>query len=162
MQYLSFNKRFLSLAIACSVVGTIACSMAGTAGAFQAVPTDEKSSETDRMVASERFDHEVREDFFAGFQGDEEALNRAMETCKAVLEKEPEHAEAMVWLGAGEMYLSGEKFSAGNVAVGMKLWTSSIEKLDKAEELEPDNVARSTQCAADDGETTSGESAEEL
>jgi len=49
----------------------------------------------------DRFDHVVRNDFFAGFAGDEEALERAMKVSGETLAANPEHAEALVWHGAG-------------------------------------------------------------
>jgi tetratricopeptide (TPR) repeat protein len=87
-----------------------------------------------------RFDLKVREDFFAGFEGNKEALERAMKTCETVLAKEPKHAEAMVWLGSGQVFLSGQFFNKGNVAEGMKSWQAGLSNMDKAAELEPDNI----------------------
>ncbi len=87
-----------------------------------------------------RFDYKVREDLFAGFQGDVEALTRGMKTCEDVLAVEPKHAEAMVWLGGGQVYLSGQNFSKGNVVEGMKNWQIGIKNMDLAAELEPENI----------------------
>jgi hypothetical protein len=109
--------------------------------------TDAHSTETQEATGQEvatkddvRFDHKVREDFFAGFQGDETSLQRGIKTCREVLEKEPKHAEAMVWLGSGQVYLSGQFFSKGQVAEGMKNWQAGLENMNKAAELEPDNI----------------------
>ena len=49
-----------------------------------------------------RFDHKVREDFFAGIGGNKEALDRAMKITDEVLAKDPNHAEALVWHGSGQ------------------------------------------------------------
>ena len=51
--------------------------------------------------SAERFDMEVRNDFFAGFSGNKEALDRAMQKSEAVMAANPKHAEAMVWHGGG-------------------------------------------------------------
>lgn len=98
---------------------------------------------TDKEVKKpvrDAFPAEIREDFFEGFQGDMDRLKAGMEACQKILVSDPKHAEAMVWLGSGEMFQSGQAFQKGNVAAGMGLWTSSIEKMDKAAELEPDNI----------------------
>ena len=87
-----------------------------------------------------RFDLVVREDYFAGFNGDTKALERGMKASQEVLKDDPKHAEAMVWLGAGQVFLSGQNFSKGNVVDGMKMWQEGLAKMDAASELEPDNI----------------------
>ncbi len=88
----------------------------------------------------ERFDLVVREDLFAGFEGDGERLKKAMAKCEEILAKNEKHAEAMVWLGAGEVFLSGQSFQKGNVGKGMTYWQTGLDRMNKAAELEPDNV----------------------
>ena len=96
---------------------------------------------TTKTVAYDaRFDHQVREDLFAGFEGDEEALQRGLNTCEEVLKKNPKHAEALVWRGAARVFLSGEQFGKGDMINGMKNWSGGIKDMDRAKELEPDNV----------------------
>ena len=51
----------------------------------------------DKPAAEGRFDTEVREDLFAGFGGDAEALARGAKTCDDALAKNPKNAEALVW-----------------------------------------------------------------
>ncbi|MEM9825727.1 MAG: hypothetical protein AAF958_04020 [Planctomycetota bacterium] len=92
---------------------------------------------TDRQ----RFDMVVREDFFAGFAGDQARLQRGMEECRRVLKDNPDHAEAMVWLGSGEVFSSGERFEKGDFPGGIQLWQSGLSKMDRAIELEPDSVS---------------------
>jgi hypothetical protein len=87
-----------------------------------------------------RFDKEVREDLFAGFRGDDKALARGLEKCDETLQKNPKHAEALVWRGAGRVFLAGKKFEAKNPAEGRKLWDSGLKDMDEAVKLEPDNV----------------------
>src|SRR5688572_26034123 len=53
------------------------------------------------QVSPARFDHAVRADFFAGFSGNDERLQRGMAVCEAVLAENPRHAEALVWHGSG-------------------------------------------------------------
>ena len=55
-----------------------------------------------------RFDHAVRTDFFAGFAGNKELLARGMAACEKTLAGDPNHAEALVWHGAGLYYQGGQ------------------------------------------------------
>jgi tetratricopeptide (TPR) repeat protein len=91
-------------------------------------------------ASTERFDLVVREDLFAGFEGDEERLQVGMKKCEEILKTNEKHAEAMVWLGAGEVFLSGQMFQKGNVPKGMAYWQQGLGRMDKAIELEPDNI----------------------
>lgn len=87
-----------------------------------------------------RFDHEVREDFFAGFSGDYERFERGMKKCEDVLAANPDHAEALVWHGSGLFGKSGDAFRSGDMAKGIELWTRGLAEMDRAVELEPDNI----------------------
>ena len=89
---------------------------------------------------STRFDLTVREDYFAGFGGDSEALERGMKASQKVLDSNANHAEAMVWLGGGQVFQSGQKFSKGNVVEGMKLWQTGLANMNRASALEPENI----------------------
>lgn len=99
-----------------------------------------EDEESGKKKYRERFDAEVREDLFAGFSGDEKALAKGMGRCEEVLKEDPDHAEALVWLGAARVFLSGESFSKGNVVKGAQLWAAGLKDMDRAVELEPDNV----------------------
>lgn len=101
---------------------------------------DDRSSESKGADDANRFDLVVREDYFAGFNGDKDALDRGMKASQLVLKENPNHAEAMVWLGGGQVFLSGKNFSKGNVVEGMKMWQEGLANMDKASELEPDNI----------------------
>jgi hypothetical protein len=87
-----------------------------------------------------RFDHKVRNDYFAGFSGDKEALERAMAKTGEVLAKNPKHAEAMVWHGSGLFFQSGQAFQTGNQQKGMELFGKGTGMMDQAVELAPDNI----------------------
>jgi len=104
-----------------------------------AMAQDQAIPETER-TATARFDESVRESFFAGFNGDADQLQKGMKQCEAVLSENPKHAESMVWLGSGEVFLSGQKFSKGDVVGGMKYWQQGLDRMNKAAELEPDNI----------------------
>ena len=111
--------------------------VASTTAAVFPIDDDPNSSSDSKKV---RFDYKVRDDLFAGFQGDDEALTRGIKKCEEVLLSEPKHAEALVWLGGGQVYLSGKNFSKGNAIDGMKYWQIGLKNMDLAAELEPDNI----------------------
>jgi tetratricopeptide (TPR) repeat protein len=91
--------------------------------------------------AQERYDHKVRNDFFAGFTGDNAALARGLSATEATLKENPDHAEALVWHGAGVYYQAGQAFQAGEPQKGMDLAMKGLAEMDRAVELAPENVA---------------------
>ena len=89
-----------------------------------------------------RLDKQIRDDFMAGLRGDQAALERASAAAAKILEAQPRHAEAMVWLGAATLKLSGDAFQKeGDQQKGTELWKKGNGQMDKAVELEPDNIA---------------------
>jgi tetratricopeptide (TPR) repeat protein len=88
----------------------------------------------------QRFDLTVRNDFFAGFGGDEARLKKAMDTCERALADNPKHAEALVWHGSGLAFQAGMAFQKGDMKTGGELWTRGIQEMSTAVTLEPDNV----------------------
>ena len=94
------------------------------------------------LAASPRFDMKVRNDFFAGFSGNGEALARGMTVAEATIAaNEPEAPEAMAWHGGALMYLSGQKFQQGDSNSGMQLWAQGLDEMNKAGDLAPRSVA---------------------
>lgn len=87
----------------------------------------------------ERFDYKVRNDFFAGFAGDQEALDRAMKACEAALKADPKNAEALVWHGGGLYYLGGLAYGQGDAEKGQPMVIKGIGEMDRAVELAPSN-----------------------
>lgn len=87
-----------------------------------------------------RFDYVVRNDYFAGFAGNREALTRAMAKTEAVLSNDPNHAEALVWHGAGLVFGSGDLFQKGEQQKGIEQYTKGMSMMDKAVALEPKSV----------------------
>src|SRR5699024_2766267 len=67
---------------------------------------------------AERFDLKVREDMFAGFDGDETAFDRAMTLIERTLAGDPDHAEALTWRGAARLFRAGEAFRRGALEEG--------------------------------------------
>lgn len=92
------------------------------------------------LESAERFDHLVRGDFFAGFAGNQEAFDRGMKKSEEVLKTDPNHAEALVWHGAGLYFLSGQAFRKQDMAKGMELFSKGIAEMQQAVTLAPNNV----------------------
>lgn len=90
--------------------------------------------------AQQRFDLKVRNDFFAGFAGDKEALARAMKMCEDALAADPRNAEAMVWHGSGLLSQSQALFASGDAEHAMPLWTRGLDEMKRAVEIAPDDV----------------------
>jgi len=89
----------------------------------------------------ERFDLLVREDIFAGFEGDAKRLANGLKVCEATLAKNPQHAEAMVWRGAIRVFQSGQAFQQGDPGKGIRLWMSGLKDMDDAKKRRPNDIA---------------------
>jgi len=94
-----------------------------------------------KAPAEERFDFKVRGDFFDGLGGDTAALDRAMKVCDDTLAKNPKHAEALVWHGAGTMARARFAFQGGDSQKGMQLYTRGLDEMARAVALAPRSVA---------------------
>jgi hypothetical protein len=89
-----------------------------------------------------RIDEKIRNDFFAGFTGDQAALERAMRVSGEAIALDPNgSAEALAWHGGGLLVLAGQKFQQGDFAAGGELWGKASAEMEKAGVLEPDNPA---------------------
>src|SRR5215471_2550041 len=93
------------------------------------------------MFAQQRLDMVVRSDFFAGFSGNREALERGMKKCETILANDPKNPEAMVWHGSGTFYKSGEAARAKDYVKSMELYKRGLDEMAAAVALAPDNVA---------------------
>lgn len=91
-------------------------------------------------LSTERFDLEVREDIFAGFEGDEDALKRGEEKCEQALKENAKNAEAKVWLGAVRVFKAGKLFQQNKPLEAMPIWNQGQKDMDDAVALDPDNV----------------------
>lgn len=90
--------------------------------------------------AQERFDMKVRNEFFAGFAGNQQALDRAMKLCEEELAHNPANAEAMVWHGAGVFFASRKLFQAGDQAKGIEFWQRGLAEMESAVKIAPDHL----------------------
>jgi tetratricopeptide (TPR) repeat protein len=91
-------------------------------------------------AAEERFDLRVRTDFFAGFAGDQQALDRAMKLSEEELARNPANAEALVWHGSGVFFQSGQFFKAGDVVQGREFRQRGLAEMEQAVEIAPDRL----------------------
>jgi tetratricopeptide (TPR) repeat protein len=91
-------------------------------------------------AAQDRFDMKVRNDFFAGFAGNQQALDRAMKYCEEELAHNPANAEALVWHGSGVFFQSGQFFQAGDRARGGEYWQRGLAEMDDAVKMAPENL----------------------
>lgn len=89
----------------------------------------------------ERFDHQVRNDFFAGYAGNAEALKRGMTKCEERLKIEPDHPEALVWHGGGLMFLASQLFAKQDWQRGIEQQRRGLEEMDRAVAFRPHDVA---------------------
>lgn len=92
------------------------------------------------IAATERFDLKVRNYFFAGFQGDQAALDKGMKMAEEELATNPGNAEALVWHGSGLYYEAGQEFRKGDAQRGQELFMKSMQEMDKGVQLAPDAV----------------------
>ncbi len=92
-------------------------------------------------LAQQRFDFKVREDMFAGMDGDTVAFDRAMKLIADTLTREPDHAEALVWRGDGRLFMSGQAFQRGDVTTGQTLFAEALADMERAVTLAPNDVA---------------------
>ena len=122
--------RWISLVVCCGCIG---------GPLFGDDPVSPKKTDV-AEGDSKRFDLVVREDIFAGFDGDEEALGRGEAACEKALKVNPKNAEAMVWLGAVKVFKAGGLFGKNKPVEAFPLWTAGIKSMDDAVKLEPDNI----------------------
>lgn len=93
------------------------------------------------LSAADRFDYKVRNDFFAGFSGDNEAFARAMKTAEEVIAANPgQEAEALAWHGSGLLVMAGQKFQQGDAQSGGEMWMKGNAEMDRAGKIAPDSV----------------------
>ena len=92
-------------------------------------------------LAQQRFDFKVREDMFAGMDGDKEAFDRAMKLIADTLAADPNNAEALVWRGDGRLFMAGQAFQRRDFGEGQSLSTQGLADMDRAVALDPGNIA---------------------
>jgi len=91
-------------------------------------------------LAQQRFDFKVREDMFAGMDGDKDSLDRAMKLIADTLAADPDHAEALVWRGDARLFLSGQAFQRGAINEGQTLAAQGMADMERAVALAPASI----------------------
>ena len=92
-------------------------------------------------LAQTRFDFKVREDMFAGMDGDPAAFDRAMKLIADTLAAAPDHAQALVWRGDGRLFLSGQAYQRGALAEGRVLAGQGLADMERAVALAPTDIS---------------------
>ena len=92
---------------------------------------------TASTAQEERFDYQVRDAMFRAFGGNAIALQYAMSIIDEKLAKEPDHAEALVWRGAGRYWQAGQVFQAGDRVKAQALVSTGMADMDRALVLQP-------------------------
>jgi pimeloyl-ACP methyl ester carboxylesterase len=87
-----------------------------------------------------RFDFKVRDDMFAGFDGDKEAFERAVKLIAETLARDPDNAEALTWRGAARLFRAGQAFQRGAWQEGQALARQGLADLDRGVALKPDSI----------------------
>ncbi|HUJ61008.1 MAG TPA: hypothetical protein VLX92_21035 [Kofleriaceae bacterium] len=118
---------------------TIVLAACGSAAPAPVAPAPARAPAPAASPEAERFDFKVRQDFFDGMRGDAAALDRAMALCDKTLAANPNHAEALVWHGAGLVALSRAKFQAGDLAGGRAQFAAGLAEMDRAVGLAPND-----------------------
>src|SRR5216683_2480723 len=92
-------------------------------------------------LAQTRFDFKVREDMFAGMDGDPAAFDRAMKLIADTLAAAPDHAQALVWRGDGRLFLAGQAYQRGALAEGRVLAGQGLADMERAVALAPTDIS---------------------
>lgn len=92
------------------------------------------------QAPADRFDLQVRADMFNGFEGDEEAFDRAMALCEQRLAANPDDPEPLVWHGTGLMFRGGRAFMAGGRDQGIAFTRQGLDEMNRAVALAPEAV----------------------
>ena len=90
---------------------------------------------------SPRFDEIVRADFFAGFRGDAARLERGMKRCEEELATNPTNADALVWHGAGLMFMAGQAGQRQDFATATERARRGRAEMDRADQIAPDSLS---------------------
>lgn len=146
MQHRQFNGFAFRVAGKLALVGmfvlfSVAVFRSADAQQGAAPPRTKGDATAPTPAQAERFDMQVREDFFAGMAGNQARLDKGMKFCEVTLAKQPQHPEALVWHGAGLLYQAGRLFQAGDMQTGMEMWQRGLNEMETAIKLAPANVA---------------------
>jgi hypothetical protein len=97
-------------------------------------------AENPQDLPEKEFADLVRDDFFAGMNGDQAAFDRVWKLCEDTLAKNPKNAAAMAWHGDCLVTMSGKAFQNNDFAKGQDLWNRGFKEINDAVALEPDST----------------------
>lgn len=89
------------------------------------------------LYTEDPFIVEYRQKFFSVFRGDFATFNKAFDEIELLVKKNPKDARALVWLGNGQTIKAGFAFTKGQIAQGKSLHATSLQNLDLAVSLRP-------------------------
>ncbi|HYE61238.1 MAG TPA: hypothetical protein VD997_04510 [Phycisphaerales bacterium] len=125
----------IAIAAALSLApATLAQAQPGTKG-------EPKSVDAVRPTSTGAVPQATLDDFISGFNGDKDAMGRAMKATDDILAKDPNNVEALAWNSSGKAAQCGDAFQSGDFRKGMQLWSEGKSGLNKAVSLAPDNVS---------------------
>lgn len=87
-----------------------------------------------------KFDEAVEKEFIKGVEGDDAALERAMQTGEKILADNPKDARALVWHGSVRLVQARHAFYQGDFTTGSSLWRQGLEEMEKAVGFAPNDV----------------------
>lgn len=90
------------------------------------------------LYTEDPFIVKYRKEYFAVFQGDFKRFRAAHAEIKAMVEKNPKDARAMVWFGNGQMVEAGLALLSDKKKA-LEFWKESSKTLDKAVALTPED-----------------------
>jgi hypothetical protein len=103
-------------------------------------PKAPRAVDAARPTSSGAVPQDTLDDFIAGFNGDKDAMARAMKDTDEIIARDPNNVEALAWNSSGKGAMCGESFAKGDFAAGMKLWRESRQGLNRSVEMAPDNT----------------------
>jgi hypothetical protein len=82
----------------------------------------------------------VREDTFAGWMNDDPVRHaRGMKRAQEFVDENPNHAEAINWLGTGKIFEATSAYAAGDEAKGDALYHAGFAEMEKAVTMAPND-----------------------
>src|SRR5215472_12470470 len=87
------------------------------------------------------FNSELRDLYFAAFNGDAKAMETANKRAAERLAANPKDADAMEWHGVGVFFSAGQAFRTGDMDTGMDLYRKGLDEMARAVEIDPNNEA---------------------
>lgn len=135
------GRMTLLFGIATGLGGALIVALPTVPSLAQAGATGKPQTPKNGDPRKEKFDMLVRDDFFAGFNGDKARLERAMKKCEQTLAQNPQHAEAKVWHGCGLSFQAAAFFQSGDTKKGMEVWQKGVGEMDAAVKAEPNNIS---------------------